>query len=245
MIAKPHQEPSVLPTLSIVIPTLDEAHSIARMLDAVARLEGCVEVIVVDGGSRDQTVDVARERGARVIMSARGRGVQLHAGASMARGAAIWFLHADTLPPADAARQITEAVNDTKVIGGNCYVRFDGESRAARFLTWLYPKLRRIGLCYGDSAIFVRREHYEEVGGFQPFPIFEDLDLVRRLRRKGRMVHLPITVTTSSRRFENCNFALVFARWATMQALYWLGMHPCTLARLYHPVRDAQSRRKA
>jgi rSAM/selenodomain-associated transferase 2 len=233
------------PALSIIIPTLNEARSIGRTLDAVLSTAGVgAEVIVVDGGSLDETVEVARGRGARVLTSERGRGAQLHAGASAARGEALWFLHADTRPSAACAGRIAEALADPSVVAGNFRVLFDGDGRAARFLTWLYPRLRRLGLCYGDSAIFVRRGAYRRVGGFRAFPVFEDLDLVRRLRKTGRVAHLREVVTTSSRRFEGRSFALTFARWSFLQVLYWLGVHPHTLGRMYAPVRGAGARRK-
>ncbi|HYE73961.1 MAG TPA: glycosyl transferase, partial [Blastocatellia bacterium] len=95
----------------------------------------------------------------------------------------------------------------------------------------------KIGLLYGDSAIFVRRKVYEKVGGFKPLPLFEDLDLVRRIRRDGRMAHLSAKVITSSRRFEGRSFTLTFIRWATLQMLYWLGVSPNRLVKLYSPVR--------
>ncbi|HLL74533.1 MAG TPA: TIGR04283 family arsenosugar biosynthesis glycosyltransferase [Pyrinomonadaceae bacterium] len=229
----------VPPALSVIIPTLNEAHSIGRTLDAVACAARGAEVIVVDGGSADGTAEIARGRGARVITSGRGRGLQMHAGARVARGHVLWFVHADTRPADGCAARIEEALRDPSVVAGNFDVFFDGDSRAARFLTWLYPRLRRLGLCYGDSAIFVRRDVYERVGGFRPFPVFEDLDLVRRLREVGRVSHLSAAVTTSSRRFEGRNFALTFARWSLLQLLYWLGVHPRTLGRLYAPVRGA------
>lgn len=219
--------------ISVIIPALDEAHSIAATLDALARMEGGAEVIVVDGGSADGTVEVARGRGARVVNSERGRGAQMHAGAREARGEVFWFLHADTLAPPDAGRHIAAALADSRVVGGNFRVRFDGDSRAARFLTWLYPQLRLLGLAYGDSAFFVRRAAYERAGGFKPFPIFEDLDLLRALWRQGRFAQADSFVVTSSRRFARRSFALTFARWSLLQILYWLGVSPHTLARLY------------
>lgn len=231
------------PALSIVIPTLNEAGSISTTLRSVGCMNERIEVIVVDGGSVDETVEIARKFGAHVITTERGRGLQLHSGARVAQGEALWFLHADTLPPHDAAARILDALaRDAEVVGGNFKIRFDGERNAARFLTWLYPQLRRLGLCYGDSAIFVRAATYRQVGGFKPFPIFEDLDLVRRLRRHGRLVYLPATVTTSSRRFEGRSFALTFARWACLQVLYWAGFHPRTLAQLYAPIRNTKVR---
>ena len=237
------QPTATRPSLSIIIPTLNEAHIIGAMLDATARVRGGVEVIVVDGGSVDATAETARTRGAHVIESGRGRGLQMHRGACAARGAALLFLHADTIAPPDAAERIAHALaRDAGAAGGNFTIRFDGERRAARFMTWLYPQLRRLGLFYGDSGIFVRASCYTEVGGFKPFPIFEDLDFVRRLKRQGRMIHLPVAVVTSSRRFEGRNFAFTFARWAFLQGLYWLGVHPRLLERLYAPVRSTRAR---
>ncbi|MDQ3806292.1 MAG: TIGR04283 family arsenosugar biosynthesis glycosyltransferase, partial [Acidobacteriota bacterium] len=232
------------PALSIIIPTLNEADSIGETLDAALQARDGVEVIVVDGGSVDGTAEVVRGRGVRLVTAGRGRGLQMHAGARAARGGALWFLHADTRPAAECAGLIAEALTDPGVVAGNFSVSFEGEGRAARFLTWLYPRLRKLGLCYGDSAIFVRREAYREVGGFRPFPVFEDLDLVRRLRRRGRVVHLPAFVTTSSRRFEGRSFAPTFARWAFLQALYWAGVAPHRLGRMYAPVRGAGRRSK-
>ncbi|HEX8117043.1 MAG TPA: glycosyltransferase family 2 protein, partial [Pyrinomonadaceae bacterium] len=164
--------------LSVIIPALNEAEAVGETIDAAARAGVGVEVIVVDGGSTDRTAEVASAHGARVITSARGRGAQMHAGALAARGEVFWFLHADTLAPAGAALCIERALRDPRAVGGNFRVHFDGASGAARFLTWLYPRLRLLGLAYGDSGFFVRRAAYERAGGFRPFPIFEDLDLL-------------------------------------------------------------------
>ena len=223
--------------ISIIIPALDEAEAIRQTLDAAARVGDEVEVIVVDGGSADGTAEVARAHGARVVTSAKGRGAQMHTGALAARGDVLWFLHADTLAPAEAAECIARALADPRAVGGNFRINFDGTSGAARFLTWLYPRLRLLGLAYGDSGIFVRRAAYERAGGFKPFPIFEDLDLLRALWRQGRFVQAEACVITSSRRFEGRSFALTFARWSLLQALYWLGVSPHTLAPLYASVR--------
>jgi rSAM/selenodomain-associated transferase 2 len=230
------------PALSVIIPVLNEEGYIGDTLDALARMPGHFEVIVVDGGSRDRTVEIARSRRAVVITAERGRGSQMHAGAVMAQGEVLWFLHADTLPPVDAARRISEALADPQVIGGNFEVVFDRTDRPARFLKWLYPRLRCSGLCYGDSAFFVRRCTYEQVGGFRPYPIFEDLDLLRRIRRHGRFVHLPCAVVTSSRNFEGRWFPSVLARWVLLQVLFWSGIPPARLGRLDSMMRGPTRR---
>ncbi len=221
--------------LSIVIPTLNEAGQLAATLAAVARMRGPFEVIIADGGSVDDTAAIAARHGAIVVAGELGRGTQLHAGARIARGDVLWFLHADTHPPSDGVEQIGEALRDPRVVAGNFAIRLDGESRAAQFLTWLYPRLRRLGLRYGDSGIFVRREAYVRAGGFRPLPIFEDLDLIRRLRPLGRWAGVPAVVVTSSRNIEGRSFLLVFARWVALQVLYWLGVPPRVLGRLYCP----------
>ena len=223
--------------LSIIIPTLNEAQAIGPTLDAVCKLSPPSQILIVDGGSDDATIDIAQSRGIRVLRAAQGRGVQLQAGAAATQGDALWFLHADTCPAPDAVEQILEALNDPATAGGNFTLSFDGQSRSARLITRMYPHFRKLGLCYGDSGIFCSRSAYNAAGGFSPFPIFEDLDLIKRLKREGRFIHLPCTITTSSRRFEDRSFTWTFARWIVMQVLYWLGISPHTLGRVYAPIR--------
>ena len=225
------------PWLSIVVPVLNEASTINETLSVLLTAVGPGEVIVVDGGSTDETVALARRPGVRVLTAPRGRGSQLHAGGAAATGDVVWFLHADTLPPPGAAAHIAAALADPRTVAGNFRIRFAGDFAAARFLTRLYRYLGWIGLRYGDSGYFARRADYVAVGGFRPFPIFEDLDLMRRLRMRGRFVRARATVVTSSRRFEGRPFVGVFARWAILQGLYWLGVSPVRLGRLYHHVR--------
>jgi poly(A) polymerase len=229
------------PLISVIIPTLDEELALGATLDAIAGLRRPVEVLVVDGGSRDATVAVARQYGARVVESERGRGLQLTAGAGSACGEVLWFLHADARPAPGAVECIESALRRRDVVGGYFRIRFDGTTWAARFLTGLNPHLNRLGMCYGDAGLFVRRSAYEAVGGFRPWPLFEDLDLLTRLRRRGRVARVPGTVVVSSRRFEGRSFAYVFGGWAVLQGLYWLGVPPGTLARLYRPIRGRRA----
>lgn len=222
--------------ISIIIPTFNEATTICHMAAALKELRGAFEVIVADGGSTDDTVRLARAAGWRVITAPCGRGQQMNAGAQLAQGEALLFLHADTQLPPDALTLIAATLQDSTIGGGNFSLRFDGASRAARALTKLYPYLRRGGMCYGDSGIFVRRSLFAALGGYCNYPIFEDCDFYRRLRRRARFVRLPVYATTSARRFEG-RFLRTFALWSVMQALYWLGVPPHFLNRLYKPLR--------
>jgi rSAM/selenodomain-associated transferase 2 len=229
------------PPISIIIPTYNEERSIQKTLEAIALLHRNFEVIVVDGGSDDQTTAIAERNGARVISCERGRGIQMHNGALTARGHALLFLHADTTLPIEAANVIVETLSrDPQTVGGNFGTQFDGNSRAARLMTWLYPRLEKLGLCYGDSGIFVRAAIYSETGGFNRLPLFEDVDFVTRLRRRGRFQRLPVSVITSSRRFEGRSFPLMFVRWSILQGLYWIGIPPRLLSQLYSPIREGR-----
>ena len=225
----------MIPEISIVIPTLNEADSIAKTLDSLEVFGENVEIIVVDGGSDDATLAIAQNYNVKIFHSPRGRGEQLQVGGNAASGRIFWFLHADTIPAPNAAFEIKQALQNKRLVGGNFTIRFDGERFAAKFLTRLYPQLQRLGLIYGDSAIFVRREIYAQIGGFKPFPIFEDLDFVERLKKVGEIVTLPAVVTTSARRFEGKSFTLTFLRWTILQILYWLGISPDTLLKIYFP----------
>lgn len=221
---------------SIIIPTLNEATTMGGLAQSLIKLRDMAEIIVADGGSVDETVSLANESGLRVIEAPRGRGRQMNAGAGLASGDVLIFLHADTRLPDESLAVIEAALDDEKVCGGNFSLIFDGDTRAARLLTRIYPLLRLGGMCYGDSAIFVRREVFEGLGGYRDYPIFEDCDFYRRMRKVGKFVRLSAAATTSSRRFEG-RFIRTFVLWATMQVLYWLGVDPNRLNQWYKPLR--------
>ncbi|MGC2658880.1 MAG: TIGR04283 family arsenosugar biosynthesis glycosyltransferase [Bryobacteraceae bacterium] len=221
---------------SIIIPTLNEAKVLPGMLRAVSELQGDYEVIVADGGSADNTVAIAESLGAAVVHAQRGRGSQQIAGAARATGDVLWFLHADSTPSPDSLLAMEALLSNTQQVGGNFTLHFDGHGRSARALTLAYPYFRLLGLCYGDSGIFVRRTAYESAGGFQAYPLFEDIDFVRRLRRNGQFSRLPCRLITSSRRFDG-RFLRTFAHWTLLQILYWLGVSPVRLARFYAHIR--------
>jgi rSAM/selenodomain-associated transferase 2 len=222
--------------VSIIIPVFNEARTISHLAATLDYLQGEYEVIVVDGESTDRTRALARAAGLKVITAPRGRGPQMNAGARIASGEVLLFLHADTKLPETALLSIATALQSPEVCGGNFSLCFEGKTIGARLLTRIYPWLRKLGLIYGDSAIFVRRAAFETIGGYQAIPLFEDCDLYRRLRRTGQFVRLKEYVTTSARRFEG-RFLRTFLFWTAMQVLYWLGVAPHYLARAYRSAR--------
>lgn len=228
--------------ISVIIPTLNEETTIVKTLDALSRLVNISEIIVVDGGSSDRTVGIVENYQSRkeiklVKTAEANRGKQLNEGTKHAQGEVFWFVHADTRPVQGCGKQIKELMRYDEIAGGSFKIIFDGSGRWARFLTWLYPHLRAIGLVYGDSAFFVRRATFEKIGGFREFALFEDVDLYKRLLKKGRFVYVDLPVTTSSRRFENRSFLWTFAKWSVFQGLYWFGVPPRLLAGRYKAIR--------
>lgn len=228
--------------ISVIIPTINEEQVILKTLEALSRLQNVSEVVIVDGGSTDKTCEIVESftkiKNLKLIrFGVANRGRQLHEGTRHASGDIFWFVHADTRPVQGSGRQIKELMRYKQIVGGNFNVVFDGKTRWARFLTWLYPQLRSMGLVYGDSAIFVRRETYEKMKGIKPLPLFEDVDLYKRLQRRGEFRHVNLPVTTSSRRFENSSFIWTFIKWSTFQGLYWLGVPPRLLAKGYKQIR--------
>lgn len=229
--------------ISVIIPTFNEEISIAKTLDALSRLVNISEIIVVDGGSKDKTVEiVGNYKGTKEIKlietAEANRGKQLNEGTKHASGDVFWFVHADTRPVQGCGKQIKELMRYDEIVGGSFKIIFDGDGKWARFLTWLYPQLRAIGLVYGDSAFFVRRETYEKIGGFRDLPLFEDVDLYKRLLKKGQFVYVDLPISTSSRRFENRSFLWTFLKWSVFQGLYWFGVPPKLLAPKYAPIRE-------
>lgn len=224
-----------MPRISVVIPTLREASTIAGAVRS-AFDAGAAEVIVADGRSDDGTAAHAIDAGARVTIAPRGRGLQLNAGAALASGDVLCFVHADVRLPADAAAQIAAALEDADVVGGNFRVRF-GSSGHGRFLAAFYHVIRRLRLFYGDSVIWVRRDAFERAGGFPPYPLMEDLAFVHRLMALGRVAYLDGPVEASPRRWVEGGLARTWASWVVIQTLYFYRVPPSLLARLYRHIR--------
>lgn len=217
-------------TVSIIIPTLDEAAQIAPVLRAL-RTHRPHELIVVDGGSQDGTVDLAAEH-ARVLHAPRGRAAQMNAGAAAASGEVLLFLHADTHLPPDGLQSVRSALRDPSVEAGAFRLTFD-ESDPWLGLYALCARLDLPSICFGDRGLFVRRTTFETIGGFREMPIFEDLDIVRRLVRLGGFVFLDDEVETSARRFARHGRVRQQVRNVLLWSAYHLGVSPERLARFY------------
>jgi rSAM/selenodomain-associated transferase 2 len=222
---------------SIVIPTLNAGMSLGRTLESLKRepIDGTVEIIVVDGGSGDATTAIAEEHGARVLQSERGRGQQLARGAAEARGEWLLFLHADTVP----AQGWNEALEHFAAAPENAdraaVFRFalDDSSPAARRLERIVAwRTAVMALPYGDQGLFLSRDFYRALGGYRPLPLFEDVDLIRRIGRR-RLAALNVPAVTAAARYRGPGYPLRSARNLCCLALYYLGVPPGSIARLY------------
>lgn len=225
--------------LSIIVPVLDEATGIDACLRALApsRQRG-VEVVVVDGGSADATVTLARPLADRVIAAPRGRASQMNAGAREARGAALLFLHADTRLPPEADRVVLAALG--KAAWGRFDVRIDGVSAGLRIVAaFMNARSRLTGIATGDQAIFVRRAVFEGLGGFPEMELMEDVTLSQRLRAVSSPACLREQVSTSGRRWDRHGVLRTAVLMGRLRFAYWRGADPAELARRYgtHPTR--------
>ncbi len=199
-------EDADLSRISVIIPALNEAAHIVASLQSVSPSRPH-EIIVVDGGSTDNTRAIAQAAGATVIQSKRGRARQMNAGAARASGSGLLFLHADTLLPRDYLGAASRALQQPGMAAGAFRFRVDGDFAGKWLLEWttnLRSRWRQMP--YGDQALFMRRSLFEEIGGFANIPIMEDYELVRRLRHRGRIVTISQTVRTSGRRWRRRGF---------------------------------------
>jgi rSAM/selenodomain-associated transferase 2 len=223
--------------LSVIVPTLNEGSVLCATL-AVARVPGCDEIIVVDGGSADDTIAVARRFADHVLQSARGRALQMNTGAAVARGDVLLFLHADTRLPPEYVAAVSAALGDPAVVGGRFDVRLDAPGLAYRVVERaisLRSRWTRVGT--GDQAMFVRRRVFEELGGFPPLPLMEDIALARALKRLGRIACLRATVTTSARRWQRHGLVRTVTLMWALRVAYYAGVSPERLARAYADAR--------
>jgi len=233
--------------ISVIIPTLNEERTIIATLAHTAAL-GFDELIVVDGGSTDETPALVESyrlstqssalSPIRWVASPPGRSRQMNEGAKASEGEILLFLHADTQLPGNAKRMIDTTMADQRMVGGRFDVRFDRPSIwgtiIGRTMNW---RSRLSGLATGDQALFVRRPTFEQMGGFPDIPLMEDIEFSNRLRRMGAIATLTATVTTSFRRWEQHGpLRTILLMW-TLRLLYWIGISPSHLVKWYKAVR--------
>lgn len=222
--------------LSVVIPALNEAANLARLLPDLLAREPGVEVIVVDGGSNDGSHDVVwRLPAVRWLPGPRGRARQMNAGAGASTGAVLLFLHADTRLPDGAIAAIDAALADPAVVGGRFDVRLDSPRMLLAVVGWMMNLRSRLsGISTGDQAIFVRRAVFDEMRGYADIPLMEDVELTQRLKRRGRVAALRLRVTTSARKWEQEGVLRTIVLMWLLRLLYALGVSPARLHRWYY-----------
>ena len=219
--------------ISIILPTYNEASALPGAIRSV-RCDSSTEVIVVDGGSRDETLSVARSCADRVLEAPLGRASQLNAGARVASGSVLLFLHADTILAEGALAEVRRVMQNPRLAGGAFTLRIGEAKGAMRVISWCSNlRSRFLGLTYGDQAVFVRSPVFRNLGGFKMLPIMEDVDFVRRLQRVGRMRLIDIPVRTSDRRWRaNGVLRTTFANLSAM-VLFMVGVSTDRIRKTY------------
>lgn len=228
--------------LSIIVPTLNEEKALPYTLRNLAECAPGIELIVVDGGSTDGTRDAALASGSTPVLwldAPRGRGNQMNAGAARSTGDVLLFLHADTHLPPDTPRLVADALRDPRVLGGFFRIAFVPRAPLADFYTWCYNLRSHFRIFYGDAALFVRKDVFERMGGFRAGLLMEDIEMVLRLRRAGRLAYLRhATVKSSSRRFPTTRAGLkMLGVWSLLHLLMACGVRQEVLAKLYPDCR--------
>jgi len=217
---------------------LNEAATIASTLDALRRGAPDAEIVVVDGGSTDASVAIARPLCDSVIDTSRGRALQMNAGARASQGDVLVFVHADTIVPSTFATDIASALSDPAIVGGRFDVKLDSTAPPYRIIGAMISIRSRISRTgTGDQAIFVRRDVFDRLGGFPELELCEDLEFSRRLKRAGRIACLRTRVITSARRWNRDGVVRTVIRMWLIRAMYLMGVPPARLKRMYSDTR--------
>jgi len=223
--------------ISIIVPVLNEEKTIENTLIKLCALHGEKEIIVVDGGSSDNTVEIASKY-ATVLESQKGRAKQMNTGASIAKGSILWFVHSDSEVSTDSLEAIKNAINQGYVGGGFSLYFYDYDTRFMRFVskssTW---RAKYLGLYFGDQGIFVRKDVFQELGGYKEIELMEDWDFGKRLGKKGKMKILDIKIGTSARRFKTGGQLRTLLLMHKLKILYVLGVSPSKLSKMYREAR--------
>jgi rSAM/selenodomain-associated transferase 2 len=224
----------VPPAVSVIVPVLNEARLLRDFLLRVRSLDSGLEIIVVDGGSSDESVSIALSLANQVVVGPPGRGSQMNFGATIARGEVLWFLHADSSPPPNAVDKIRAALSDARNDGGCFSLRYPRHE-------WIYRVsdslgnigVRVFGFALGDHGIFCRRRAFLAAGCYPLVPILEDAELYRALACRGRMIQVPDEMVSDPRAFEKSGRYRTTAHYFLILALYVLGVSIRRLNKIY------------
>ena len=219
--------------ISIIIPVLNEAAIVGRTIEQLSQ-HSELEIIVVDGGSQDNTATIAQQKAHQVITDRRGRAAQMNAGANIAQGDILLFLHADTLLPVDFVELVVKTLAQSGVIAGAFELTIAGKARSLRWIEMLV-KLRShlLSLPYGDQAIFISSSSFSKLGGFAELPIMEDFEFIKRARKQGRIAIAPGVVITSDRRWQKLGIWQTTLINQLIILGYYLGVSPQKLNHFY------------
>lgn len=222
--------------LSVVIPVLNDAQRLTRLLQRLQEMPGSLtvnlEVIVVDGGSADNSVAVAQTHGAQLVRSQANRGLQMHEGARLASGRWLWFLHADSSVSSQSLKYLTGLHEPG---WGRFDIELDNRSPLLRLVAWFMNQRSRFtGICTGDQGIFVHADLLERVGGVPPQPLMEDIELSKRLKAVSPPLTPAIRLHTSARRWEKGGVVRTVGSMWRLRWRYWRGATPEALAREYY-----------
>ncbi len=223
-------------SIGIVVPVYNEAAILEGALERLRGVAGASAVVIADGGSTDGSARIAQAFFPTVLGGVANRGVQLNLGARHLDTDVLLFLHADSGLPYGFEDHIQRALRDPRVVGGCFQLEFDAPRPMLRFYSW-FTQFRGRFFHFGDQGFFVRRSAFEVMSGFRELPFLEDVDFLRRLRRRGRFTVLPAAVTTSARRFLSCGVVRQQLRNILIVALFELGVPAHRLARLYSHIR--------
>ena len=209
------------PYLSVIIPTLNEEENIKTAIKSARSVDA--EIIVVDGGSQDRTKEIARGQGVRVVESERGRAIQQNKGAEVAQGKVLLFLHADTILPRAYPFHVFNLFMDPEYIVGAFMFKTDMSHPFMKIIEFIANiRAKYLGLPYGDQALFMERSFFDAIGGFPCVPMAEDLYLMHRIRRMGKVGVLPIHAITSSRKWRNYGiYKITYLHWKVLLTLYY------------------------